>query len=57
MVIAVDGGAALELESVPRKGKKRGHKAEFKLAKHSEAALYNENLTKYVDRAAPGSSA
>ena len=40
-----------------RKGRARGAPAQFQLAKASEAAIYNENLDKYVDRAAAGSSA
>ncbi|KAH8058361.1 hypothetical protein JL722_6223 [Aureococcus anophagefferens] len=35
----------------------RGAPAQFQLAKASEAAIHNENLDKYVDRAAAGSSA
>ncbi|KAK7253220.1 hypothetical protein SO694_0000100 [Aureococcus anophagefferens] len=34
-----------------------GAPAQFQLAKASEAAIHNENLDKYVDRAAAGSSA
>ncbi|KAK7254749.1 hypothetical protein SO694_00130031 [Aureococcus anophagefferens] len=58
MVIAVgDGRRALVLEPAPRKGRARGAPAQFQLAKASEAAIHNENLDKYVDRAAAGSSA
>ncbi|EGB08082.1 hypothetical protein AURANDRAFT_64401 [Aureococcus anophagefferens] len=57
MVIAVGDGAALVLEPAPRKGRARGAPAQFQLAKASEAAIHNENLDKYVDRAAAGSSA
>ncbi|KAK7232742.1 hypothetical protein SO694_00037156 [Aureococcus anophagefferens] len=56
MVIA-SATRALVLEPAPRKGRARGAPAQFQLAKASEAAIHNENLDKYVDRAAAGSSA
>ncbi|KAH8053097.1 LSM domain-containing protein [Aureococcus anophagefferens] len=56
MVIAVGDGAA-RARARPRKGRARGAPAQFQLAKASEAAIHNENLDKYVDRAAAGSSA
>ena len=61
MVVQHSDGATLELQTLSTgdHGRPRRHQGppKFELAAGSKAALDDANLTKYVDRAAPGSSA